>query len=139
MAEFSVATAVDEFRFMSKVVAADGHWLWQGSIQKNGYGRFHMGKQSNTIGAHRWAYEHWNGVIPEGMEIDHLCRVRHCVLPSHLETVTRQENVRRGRATKEACLRGHSYKGNDPAYVRHQGWRVCRVCAREAANKRSPR
>jgi hypothetical protein len=71
-----------------------GCWLWQRSIVRGGYGiAWRDGKHAI---AHRWYYEHLVGPIPEDLALDHLCRVRHCVNPAHLEPVTHRENCRRG-------------------------------------------
>jgi Holliday junction resolvase len=76
---------------------ATGCWLWQkGTV--DGYGRCRRGDQ--IVMAHRWYYEQAQGPIPEGLELDHLCRVRACVNPDHLEPVTREENIRRTTITK---------------------------------------
>lgn len=70
-------------------------WVWIGAIADTGYGTTRAGATRRKVGAHRAVYEAHRGAIPEGMELDHLCRVRVCVNPSHLEIVTRAENVRR--------------------------------------------
>jgi hypothetical protein len=70
-------------------------WIWQLSLHaRTGYGA----KKTNGVStlAHRAVYEHHVGPIPDGLELDHLCRVRACVNPAHLEPVTHKENVRRG-------------------------------------------
>lgn len=76
-----------------------GCWLWAKRINQNGYGqlmvRDHGGAKQRSRGAHRVSYEQFVGPIPEGLELDHLCRVRKCVNPAHLEPVTHQENLRR--------------------------------------------
>lgn len=75
-----------------------GCWVWQRSLNNGGYGvLFHTGKNRK---AHRVYYEQHHGPIPDGAEIDHLCRNRACVNPAHLEAVGRHENIRRGAATK---------------------------------------
>jgi hypothetical protein len=66
-------------------------WIWQRYVNpSNGYG--YLGRKT----AHRWTYERFAGRVPRGLEIDHLCRVRCCVNPLHLQAVTRSENTRRG-------------------------------------------
>lgn len=83
-------------RFFSKVTAVPlaGCWLWMGCCS-NGYG--HMRRQKRCVLAHRFSYELHKGPIPEGLELDHLCRIPSCVNPDHLEPVTSAENTRRGR------------------------------------------
>jgi len=73
-------------------------WVWQHGKTPEGYGRKHTG--GRTVYAHRYYYERVNGPIPDGLEIDHLCRVRECVNPGHLEAVTTTENIRRGMQAK---------------------------------------
>lgn len=73
-------------------------WIWQGAKDWDGYGLLRRGGQST--GAHIWYYKRAKGSIPEGTEIDHLCSIRPCVNPDHLEATTHTENVRRGRWTK---------------------------------------
>ena len=84
-------------RFWEKVDKAgqDECWLWTANkTAPNGHGRF-LGPGGQVM-AHRFAYELLVGPIPEGLVIDHLCRVRLCVNPAHLEPVTAEENIRRG-------------------------------------------
>lgn len=70
-----------------------GCWLWTGQTHM-GYGYFWDGR--TMARAHRWAYKRFVGDVPEGLVLDHKCRVRSCVNPDHLEPVTNQENGRRG-------------------------------------------
>lgn len=83
----------DEDRFWKRVNKTDTCWLWTGGQIGKGYGVFRLNGGGKL--AHRVAYQFVKGEIPEGLEIDHLCKVRHCVNPSHLEAVTRLENMLR--------------------------------------------
>lgn len=81
----------------------DGCWLFHGSINNCGYGQVGRNKawgKPRTVLAHRVMYEATLGPIPEGMTVDHLCRVRNCVNPEHLEAVSIGENVRRAAAAR---------------------------------------
>lgn len=119
-------------RFWAKVDRSDedGCWLWLAHTAA-GYGRFRLSNPRRIEGAHRVAYELLIGPIPEGLDIDHLCRNRSCVNPAHLEPVTRGENVRRGARGRLVthCPQGHAY--DEPnTYVDPQGLRHCRACRR---------
>lgn len=121
----TVNTQDPEMRFMAFVEKADsGCWNWTGTCQKNGYSAF--GIAGKTVRGHRWSYEHFVAPIPDGLEIDHLCRNRKCVNPSHLEPVTRKENSR--RAMRSHCVNGHEFTPEN-IYM-HSGRRYCRTCRR---------
>lgn len=113
-------------------------WLWVGSLYKNGYGCWYSGDPKATRYAHRASYEGLIGPIPRGLQVDHLCRVRHCVNPSHLEAVTVRENVVRGDAprllgerqrAKAHCPMGHAYDEENTVRTK-AGGRMCRICRR---------
>lgn len=98
-----------EERFWVKVDKSGDCWLWTARLKPDGYGIFKNKLPDGRwiyVYAHRFAYESVRGPIPDGLTIDHLCRVRNCVNPDHLEPVTRNENMRRSR--KAECRRGHS-------------------------------
>lgn len=87
-------------RFETFVDRTEGCWLWTGSLTYDGYGVFR--ENNRRTGAHRFAYEYHIGPIPDGLHLDHLCCVRNCVNPEHLEPVTPKENDRRARERADA-------------------------------------
>ncbi|WP_104128075.1 HNH endonuclease signature motif containing protein [Cryobacterium sp. Y57] len=130
-------------RFWSKVDRSEGCWLWNASVDKFGYGRFTI-RRGKVQRAYRYSYEQLVGPIPAGLQIDHLCRVRACVNPAHLEAVSQRVNVLRGNSPgavafrTNTCARGHSLTD---AYLAHRSdgtiSRRCRPCrdAQQAAKK----
>lgn len=130
----------DADKFWEKVEKTDSCWLWTGALADTGYGSFgvRLGRnESKTMSAHRWAYEALVGPIPDGLHIDHLCRVRNCVNPRHLEPVTNRENARRGVAARlgDECRNGHE-RTSENTYIRKGGYVECRVCHREREAER---
>jgi len=120
-------------RFWSRVVKDDGCWEWTGTHLPTGYGTF--GKAYT----HRLAYELEVGSIPEGYDIDHLCRNRGCCNPAHLEAVTHYENTRRAWALMTHCRRGHPFDEENTHWeVNRLGnlARRCRACSRDRARER---
>jgi 5-methylcytosine-specific restriction endonuclease McrA len=117
-------------RFWSKVEVTPSCWVWTGSCNQGGYGMLAKLKPDGgqtSVGAHRVAYQLLVGPIPDGLEIDHLCRVRNCVNPAHLEVVTRLENARRGApANQTHCKRGHELTPEN--LNRDTGRRRCKIC-----------
>ena len=105
----------------------DGCWLWTASKGDSGYGRFGI-RSGMILRAHRFSYELYIGKIPKHLQLDHLCRVRHCVNPSHLEPVTMKENCGRGYwASRKECSKGHPYTAKNTYYGK-AGNRACRAC-----------
>lgn len=89
-------------RFWAKVTKqpGDGCWLWTGAGGPDSYGRFQVDDQLWLT--HRWAWVETHGPVPEGLELDHLCRTPACVRPAHLEPVTHAENIQRGYDARRA-------------------------------------
>ena len=112
-------------------------WLWTAEyLMPNGYGQLGVGGAAGGMQyAHRVAYELLVGPIPDGLEIDHLCFVRHCVNPDHLEPVTHAENVRRQKARITHCPQGHAYDAAN-THIGKKGERKCRACGRERWHRR---
>lgn len=121
----------------SVIVDESGCWIWQRYIGSAGYGSMTADGKSGQL-AHRVSYEAFIGPIPAGLQIDHLCRVRDCVNPEHLEPVTPRENVMRSpvavasvHARKTSCANGHEFDSAN-TYLTPTGARVCRACNRQA-------
>lgn len=129
-------------RFMEKILKLDnGCHEWQAYRGENGYGRFYLDGKGAL--AHRWSYEHFVGPIPDGLQIDHLCRNHACVNPEHLEPVTASENVLRGIGPQLASERfrqktefpkGHPYS-DENTYIRDGHGRTCMTCKRAHRKK----
>lgn len=128
----------DQARFFAKVALPNeqGCMLWMGTMRRDGYGSLCVNYERWL--AHRFSYSVFNGSIPDGLVIDHLCRNKRCVAPDHLEAVTQAENMRRGNVTKVRsaqqrakthCPSGHPYDEAN-TYVNPNGGRACRACAR---------
>lgn len=121
-------------RFWVRVRPTGFCWEWTGRPNKGGYGQVTRRGKPRLV--HRLAYEMLVGPIPEGLDLDHLCRNTICVNPDHLEPVTNRENTMRSfnfiRFNAEAthCPEGHEYAGLN-LYVTTKGWRECRTCKRE--------
>jgi hypothetical protein len=122
-----------------------GCWRWIGSLSTHGYGQLSVNKR--PVFAHRFSYELHTGPIPKGLDIDHLCRVRNCVNPQHLEAVTRKVNLSRGISPSAVavrtgkCSKGHPFDESN-TYVTSEGKRRCRKCQsnrQRAYNRRALR
>ena len=125
-----------ERRFWTKVDKSGPCWEWTAALTPSGYGQVRV--DGRLVTAHRYAWSILRGPIPEALTLDHLCRNRRCVRPSHLELVTRGENVLRGICGElnrvrvlalTECPQGHPYDEAN-TYVRPNGIRNCRTCKR---------
>lgn len=112
-------------------------WIWTGACSASGYGHLGAGgHDGKTILAHVVVYEQCVGPIPDGLELDHLCRVRRCCRPDHVEPVSHQINVLRGasvaavHAQKTHCANGHLFDDKNTRYSNGGRWRACRACDR---------
>jgi hypothetical protein len=135
--------AIHEQIFLDK----NGCWVWVGALTTKGYGT--VSHEGRKWAAHRLVYTLIKGEIPAGLQLDHLCRVRHCVNPDHLEPVTGKENIRRSpihHGAKTRCKQGHPFTAENTGINKIHGVpkrRFCRTCQRDwnraAAAKRRAR
>lgn len=131
-----------ESRFWAKVQKTETCWLWTAARFRGGYGCIKDGEKLRL--AHRVAYKLVKGEIPETLVVDHLCRVRECMNPDHMELVSLKENNLRGTGLaaenkrKKACKYGHEFsEGNTKYYQTRSGvGRACRACNAERARKK---
>jgi hypothetical protein len=116
-----------------------GCWLWTGPTTPNGYAKWMVRPGERERVVHRVLWEHHHRQkIPEGLQGDHLCRVRLCVNPAHQELVTPSENTDRqehANRLKTECAKGHPYDDQNTR-IRPDGRRACRACDRERTRTR---
>ena len=127
-----------EERFWSKVDKTDSCWIWVGGRMSAGYGTFTS--FGRNILPHRYSYKLFKGDIPEGKQIDHLCRNTICVNPNHLEAVTQKENLLRGvgicaqNSRKTHCIHGHEFTKENTRFITLG--RQCKECCKNNDLKR---
>lgn len=143
----------DEARFWAKVNKSGpvpetrsdlgSCWEWTASTGIYGYGQFNPGGNRGVVQAYRWGWTRFVGPVPNGMELDHLCRNPLCVnYESHLEVVTKTENILRGEcpmainARKTHCLRGHPLTGDNVYQRKDRNGRECIACRNERRRKK---
>lgn len=130
-----ILTEYDKQRFASKIEITASCWNWIAGKISTGYGELKI--NGMDLLAHRVSYEIHKGKIPDGLELDHLCRNRICVNPNHLEAVTHKQNNVRGmvglktglkQKSKTHCPLGHPYSG-DNLYINNKTYkRACKKC-----------
>lgn len=128
--------------FWTKVSKTETCWLWTAPLNDGGYGQIYLeGKRPRV---HRLAYEALVGPIPDGMQLDHLCRVRNCINPLHLEPVPQRVNILRGEspsarnARATHCKHGHEFTRENTYHRPDRPWqRHCRQCIKVRNDARS--
>lgn len=125
-----------------KLVTASGCWEWQGCRTARGYGNITVGSLRDGTRkvrkVHAVAYEIWVGDVPEGKELDHLCRNTSCFNPSHLEPVTHSVNLKRAYPLGEAYKCGH-IRTESNIVINSDGFRRCKTCAQASRRARYER
>lgn len=140
---FSTKRLSEINRFWHYVEKSSDCWNWKGGLTGSGYAIFATGlRRTGTFknqSAHRYAFELVNGAIPDGLQLDHLCRNTRCVNPEHLEAVTPRTNYLRGFGVgavnfrKTHCLRGHPFDEKN-TYKDKRGSRYCKQCRKTRAS-----
>lgn len=130
-------------RWLSRCATDEnGCWIWPGAKANGGYGNvltLNSDGEYVSRGLHRVVYEHRVGPIPDGLDLDHLCRVPACCNPAHLEPVTHRENTLRGETVPAArskithCPQGHEYTAENTRLSK-RGQRSCRTCKKVQDN-----
>lgn len=137
-----LANKVEEYFHDNYIpVTESGCWLWLRGCNSDGYACMTVGITSTRV--HKWAYEKYKHIVPTKMTLDHLCRVRSCVNPDHLDCISNWENSFRGdtltgiNARKTHCKNGHEFTAqNTEVYkTKNRKWsngiiRRCKICRR---------
>ncbi len=124
-------------KFWSRVKKSNNCWEWTATLDGRGYGKCYW--KHKQLSSHIISYQLMVGDVPEGLELDHLCRNKKCVNPDHLEAVTHRENMLRGfapsaiHARKTHCPQGHLYNGIN--LITYGTNRKCRICKNATQRK----
>lgn len=137
-----VRIPLDERLWSRLVESESGCWLYTAGLTSTGYVRISSGggDRPRHINAHKYMYEKFIATVPPELQLDHLCRVRNCVNPWHLEPVTPRVNTLRSgaitalQAAQTHCKRGHEFTLENTR--RYRGRRVCRRCRAAAERAR---
>jgi hypothetical protein len=132
--EFHTRNKPDIERFMARIKEDSGCWIWIAKVDEDGYGRFYTRGKMHIASRVSWCLFNKVDSIPEGMMIDHICRVRRCVNPSHLRLVTPRQNalenscgVTAVKALMTHCDKGHELSGENLLHCALPS-RICRTC-----------
>ena len=108
--------------FWEKVLKTDSCWLWQGTVDHHGYGRFCRDL------AHRWAYKALVGPLEKGEPLHHRCHVRRCVNPEHLSPMEWSDHARLHNPLLDNCPKGHPFDEKNTGWQANGTKRYCRTC-----------
>lgn len=130
-------------RISRRITEQDGHWIWAGQINNKGYGLIwarypaRPEKPGDKRPSHLVVWEILVGLVPTGLELDHLCPFKLCAHPRCLEPVTRAENLRRAGLRQTHCRKGGHPRTPENIYINPtSGSPSCRLCAQEKARAR---
>lgn len=124
-----------EVLFWSQVEITDDCWLWRGAKTPAGYGQVRQANRQKLV--HRVAYEWLVGPIPQGLVLDHLCEIRVCIRPDHLEPVTQQVNIERARGKLTTCPHGHPLDGYCRNGTARAARRYCKTCDQAKSRRKN--
>lgn len=128
----SLLNKTREDSFRAKIDMNGGCWLWTGRLNRDEYGCFDIGKKNYL--AHRISYMFFVKDVGT-LQLHHLCEVKNCVNPSHLQPITITEHLKLQKsASKTHCVNGHEYTPEN-TYRGPRGWRQCRICVCSWAKK----
>lgn len=116
----------------SYVVDGNGCWVWTRVLNSRGYARICV--NNKMVLAHRWIWMRWNGEIPDGLCVDHICENKRCVNPDHMQLLTPRDNILRSCPPKTRCPKGHVL--DEVGYYMDSGRRRCKPCHLERTNAR---